>query len=91
MDQSLKATCRTDQVQRCIHVGLLCIENHAADRPTIEDVISMLKNDIADLPMPQNPAFVTRKRSMIEEVEMTPPDKLLSSANELTISEMGGR
>ncbi|KAI3468567.1 hypothetical protein Pfo_025230 [Paulownia fortunei] len=88
MDPTLRASCVIDQLQRCIHIGLLCVENHAVDRPTIEDVILMLKNELTSLPMPKNPAFITRN-SVIEKVEKTIPEKL--SANELTLSEIGGR
>ncbi|KAL0393736.1 UNVERIFIED_CONTAM: G-type lectin S-receptor-like serine/threonine-protein kinase [Sesamum latifolium] len=88
MDPTLRPSCITNQLQRCIHIGLLCVENHAVDRPTIEDVILMLKNETMSLPMPKNPSFITRK-SIIEKVEQSIPEKL--SANELTVSELGGR
>ncbi|XP_051151160.1 uncharacterized protein LOC127265424 [Andrographis paniculata] len=91
MDPSLRASCVADQLQRCIHIGLLCVENHADDRPNIEDALSMLKNDTSNFPDPQNPAFITRKRNpVVEEVERTATEKT-SSANEVTISELGGR
>ncbi|KAL0324142.1 UNVERIFIED_CONTAM: G-type lectin S-receptor-like serine/threonine-protein kinase [Sesamum calycinum] len=88
MDPMLSASCVTNQLQRCIHIGLLCVENHAVDRPTIEDVIFMLKNEMSSLPIPKNPAFITRN-SILEKVEESIPEKL--SANELTVSEIEGR
>jgi len=30
-----------DQVLRCIHVGLLCVEDNAVDRPIMSDVLSI--------------------------------------------------
>ncbi|KAJ0983502.1 hypothetical protein J5N97_011757 [Dioscorea zingiberensis] len=44
------------EVSRCIHVALLCFQDHAADRPTISAVISMLHNETS-LPFPKQPAF----------------------------------
>ncbi|KAL6556458.1 hypothetical protein OROGR_005746 [Orobanche gracilis] len=88
MDPTLRNSYILDQVQRCIHIGLLCVENHAVDRPTIEDVILMLKNEMTNLPMPKTPAFITRN-SLIEQVEKSMPENL--SVNELTVSEIGGR
>ncbi|PIN01425.1 Serine/threonine protein kinase [Handroanthus impetiginosus] len=88
MDPTLRDSCVINQLQRCIHIGLLCVENQAVDRPTIEDVIFILKNETASLPMPKNPAFITRN-SVFQEVEKSAPEKL--SANELTLSEIGGR
>ncbi|KAK4389159.1 G-type lectin S-receptor-like serine/threonine-protein kinase [Sesamum angolense] len=92
MDPTLRASCIADQVQRCIHVGLLCVENHAVDRPTIEDVISMLKNETTSVSMPKNPAFITRN-SIFDEVEKSRSEKLLtlSSANEFTITQLEAR
>ncbi|KAK4435528.1 G-type lectin S-receptor-like serine/threonine-protein kinase [Sesamum alatum] len=81
----VRASCITNQLHRCIHIGLLCVENQAVDRPTIEDVIMMLKNEMTSLPVPKNPSFITRKSI----VEQSLPKKL--SANELTVSELGGR
>ncbi|KAL3635785.1 hypothetical protein CASFOL_020332 [Castilleja foliolosa] len=88
MDSTLRDSCVVDQLQRCIHIGLLCVENHVSDRPTIEDVILMLKNEMTNWPMPESPAFITRY-NVIKEVEKSAIGKL--SANELTLSEMGGR
>lgn len=83
MDPTLRDSCLIEQVERCIHIGLLCVENHAVDRPTIEDVVSMLKNERKILAMPNTPAFITRN-NVFEEAE-----KL--SANDVTVSEMEGR
>ncbi|KAK4389153.1 G-type lectin S-receptor-like serine/threonine-protein kinase [Sesamum angolense] len=88
MDPTLKTSCIIDQLQRCIHIGLLCVENHAVDRPSVEDVIPMLKNETTNLPMPKNPAFITRN-AVLEEVEESTFNKF--SANKVTISEMDGR
>ncbi|XP_039140876.1 G-type lectin S-receptor-like serine/threonine-protein kinase B120 [Dioscorea cayenensis subsp. rotundata] len=44
------------EVSRCIHVALLCVQDHAADRPNISAVISMLHNETC-LPFPKQPAF----------------------------------
>ncbi|KAL0329895.1 UNVERIFIED_CONTAM: G-type lectin S-receptor-like serine/threonine-protein kinase [Sesamum radiatum] len=86
MDPALRTSCIADQVQRCIHVGLLCVENHAVDRPTIEDVISMLKNETTSLPMLKNPAFIAGN-GIFDEMEISTSEKL-SSANEFTITRI---
>ncbi|OMO96181.1 Cysteine-rich receptor-like protein kinase, partial [Corchorus olitorius] len=45
------------EILRCIHVGLLCVQELAKDRPTISTVVSMLNSEIMDLPTPKQPAF----------------------------------
>ncbi|CAL0303681.1 unnamed protein product [Lupinus luteus] len=57
MDPSLNDTFVPEEVQRCIHVGLLCVEHYAKDRPDMSDIISMLTNKTAPVTMPRRPAF----------------------------------
>ncbi|CAB4277026.1 unnamed protein product [Prunus armeniaca] len=59
MDPTLSDSCIGNQLLRCIHVGLLCVEENAADRPTMSDVISMLTNESMQLPKPTKPAYYT--------------------------------
>ncbi|XP_042035329.1 G-type lectin S-receptor-like serine/threonine-protein kinase At1g11330 [Salvia splendens] len=89
MDPMLREeSCVLEQLQKCIHIGLLCVENHAVDRPTIEDVLSMLKNETATLPMPKNPSFITRN-SVFQQTDKATPQQ--SSENQVTLSQMQGR
>ncbi|XP_076884124.1 cysteine-rich receptor-like protein kinase 15 [Bidens hawaiensis] len=44
---------------RCIHIGLLCVQEEAADRPTIASVVLMLASSSVTLAVPSEPAFFT--------------------------------
>ncbi|GAY55300.1 hypothetical protein CUMW_163410 [Citrus unshiu] len=44
-------------LNRYINVGLLCVQEDAADRPTMFEVVSMLTNKTINLPHPRQPAF----------------------------------
>ncbi|XP_076903287.1 G-type lectin S-receptor-like serine/threonine-protein kinase CES101 [Bidens hawaiensis] len=57
MDPVLEDTCTPKEVMTCIHVGLLCVQDHASDRPTMSEVVSMLTNENMHLPEPKRPAF----------------------------------
>ncbi|CAH1419527.1 unnamed protein product [Lactuca virosa] len=57
MDPVLEDSCTPKEVMTCIHVGLLCVQDHAIDRPTMSEVISMLTNENMHLPEPKRPAF----------------------------------
>ncbi|XP_061368815.1 uncharacterized protein LOC133311737 [Gastrolobium bilobum] len=46
---------------RCIHIGLLCVQELARDRPTMTAVLSMLNNETVNLPPPRQPAFIQRQ------------------------------
>lgn len=36
---------RSDILIRCFHIGLLCVQESVADRPTMASVIMMISND----------------------------------------------
>ncbi|CAI9269908.1 unnamed protein product [Lactuca saligna] len=58
MSASLRNSCVVSEVLRSIHVGLLCVQHHAEDRPTMLSVVLMLISEGA-LPQPKQPAFFT--------------------------------
>lgn len=53
--------CPKDQVAKFIHVGLLCVQEYAIERPTMSEVISMLTSDVMFLPEPKRPAYGTSR------------------------------
>ncbi|KAJ0552892.1 putative protein kinase RLK-Pelle-DLSV family [Helianthus annuus] len=62
MCASLRASCVIPEVLRSIHVGLLCVQNHAKDRPTMLSVVLMLVSESV-LPQPKQPAFYSGESS----------------------------
>ncbi|KAG4949929.1 hypothetical protein JHK84_043358 [Glycine max] len=56
IDPSLTESPDLDEVQRCIHIGLLCVEQNANNRPLMSQIISMLSNK-NPITLPQRPAF----------------------------------
>ncbi|KAB1670764.1 hypothetical protein ES319_1Z138700v1, partial [Gossypium barbadense] len=72
------------EIWRCIHVGLLCVQEYTKDRPTISTVISMLNSEISDLNTPKQPAF-TQAPLMSHNVE----DR--GSLNDVTLTNLDGR
>ncbi|KAL1537393.1 putative receptor-like protein kinase [Salvia divinorum] len=47
----------TNEMLRCIHIGLLCVQEDAADRPTMASVVLMLSSFSITLNLPSEPAF----------------------------------
>lgn len=62
-DQSLGDGSPANQILRAIQVGLLCVQENAVDRPTMQEVISMLGNESIVLPSPKKPAYVTGRNN----------------------------
>ncbi|KAK8464313.1 hypothetical protein PHAVU_011G176300 [Phaseolus vulgaris] len=61
MDPSLNEVFDHEEVQRCIHIGLLCVEHYANDRPTMSDIILMLTSKSSIVSLPQKPAFYVQR------------------------------
>ncbi|KAM0869181.1 hypothetical protein ACQ4PT_040837 [Festuca glaucescens] len=57
VDTSIVASCPLNEVLRCIHVGLLCVQDRASDRPLMSLVMFMLENEAALLPAPKQPVY----------------------------------
>ncbi|KAL5774740.1 hypothetical protein ACOSP7_012297 [Xanthoceras sorbifolium] len=56
VDPTLRSSSRTEMI-RCIHIALLCVQENAADRPTMASVLLMLNSYSVTLPVPSEPAF----------------------------------
>ncbi|KAL8045124.1 hypothetical protein ABFX02_08G092600 [Erythranthe guttata] len=42
---------------KCIHIGLLCVQENAAKRPTMASILLMLSSSTMTMPVPSEPAF----------------------------------
>ncbi|KAK7338992.1 hypothetical protein VNO77_19628 [Canavalia gladiata] len=76
-------------VLRCIHIGLLCVQELAIERPIMATVISMLNSEIAFLPPPSEPAFI-RRQTMLNLVSSKESDKF-GSVSTFSITDVCGR
>ncbi|KAG9446113.1 hypothetical protein H6P81_012241 [Aristolochia fimbriata] len=72
MDPFLKDNCNVNQVFRCIHIALLCVQDDAKDRPSMASVVSMLSSETESLPSCREPAFFIRNNSDLDSSLPTP-------------------
>lgn len=47
----------TNEFLRCLHIGLLCVQEDPSERPTMSFVVHMLKHESVNLKPPKQPAF----------------------------------
>ncbi|XP_027169255.1 receptor-like serine/threonine-protein kinase SD1-6 [Coffea eugenioides] len=88
-DPSLGETIPMHEISRCVQVGLLCVEENAADRPCMSDVISMLNNQfLVGLLVPNRPAFSASTGCRNNGNFVQNPD---CSNNSVTISDLEAR
>ncbi|KAJ7968436.1 G-type lectin S-receptor-like serine/threonine-protein kinase [Quillaja saponaria] len=78
-----------NDILRCIHIGLLCVQELARDRPTVATIISMLHSEIVNLPPPKQPAF-TQRQNMLS-AESSQKKHRPSSINNVTVTIVQGR
>ncbi|XP_047336092.1 G-type lectin S-receptor-like serine/threonine-protein kinase At1g11410 [Impatiens glandulifera] len=76
------------EVLRCIHIGLLCVQEHAMDRPTMSEVVFMLCKEMS-LPSPKQPAFIFNGQDMNASDSST--SIKVNSINNLSITEIIAR
>ncbi|CAG7887195.1 cysteine-rich receptor-like protein kinase 29 isoform X2 [Brassica rapa] len=88
IDPSLTTGSRND-ILRCIHIGLLCVQESAASRPTMASVALMLNSNSFTLPTPSRPAFVLE--SVIPSNVSSSTEGLQMSSNDVTVSELSPR
>ncbi|OAY67171.1 Cysteine-rich receptor-like protein kinase 25 [Ananas comosus] len=89
IDPSLDGSSETYEVVRCIHVALMCVQENAADRPTMSNVIAMLSSDSTNLPDPKQPAYFNMR--IKNEAEMASAFIVPASENEITFTGPEGR
>ncbi|KAF2540292.1 hypothetical protein F2Q68_00029862 [Brassica cretica] len=70
MDASFRDNYQTDEVTRCIHIALLCVQEEAEDRPTMSDIVQMLTTSSIALTLPRPPGFFFRSKH--EQVGVDP-------------------
>ncbi|XP_077224197.1 cysteine-rich receptor-like protein kinase 10 isoform X1 [Tasmannia lanceolata] len=87
IDPLLIESCLTSEAIRCIHIGLLCVQENAADRPTMSFVVLMLGTESISLPQPTQPPNFTLGRGVL----LSDQSSTTYSLNELTISDFGPR
>ncbi|XP_034927266.1 cysteine-rich receptor-like protein kinase 10 isoform X1 [Populus alba] len=84
IDPVLADSCCSDEFSRCVHIGLLCVQEDASERPDMSSVVLMLKSDNSiDLPQPQRPAIFAGRFTDHHEAKAND-----CSVNGLTVSDI---
>lgn len=89
MDPVLGDPPSTSVLLRHINIGLLCVQESPADRPTMSDVFSMIVNEHAPLPAPKQPAFATGRN--MGDTSSSTSSAGFPSVNNVTVTMMDAR
>ena len=99
IDPTLNNSSR-NEMMRCIHIGLLCVQENTANRPSMTTIALMLNSYSLTLPVPSEPGFFmdSRTRSLLNV--SSPVDNsgatrssesMIKSLNEASITELNPR
>ncbi|CAM8915256.1 unnamed protein product [Rhodiola kirilowii] len=82
-----------NEIMRCIHIGLLCVQESVAARPTMASVVLMLSSFSLTLPLPTEPAFFVHSNSGTSNPEGIPHTQLPNntSINDVSITDLDPR
>ncbi|KAK1427796.1 hypothetical protein QVD17_16491 [Tagetes erecta] len=88
LDPTVSELSYGNQVIRCIHVALLCVQQYPEDRPKMSTIYDMLSYENMELTEPKQPGFC--KESYTKKFDTSASDHS-STVNEVTITTLGGR
>ncbi|KAI9187270.1 hypothetical protein LWI28_026192 [Acer negundo] len=87
IDQLLDNSSTSSEILRCIHIGLLCVQQGPEDRPNMSTVALMLGE--GSLSQPKQSGFFTERNHI--ESESSSSKQQSSSTNDITISMLEPR
>ncbi|KAL2931568.1 Cysteine-rich receptor-like protein kinase 10 [Bienertia sinuspersici] len=92
VDPTISNSYSSNEVLRCMHLGLLCVQESTEARPTMATVVLTLDSKTLTLPVPQQPAFFTKTKvePCLAKVQGTDQSSSMS-VNEVSITEVEPR
>ncbi|CAN0896964.1 Cysteine-rich receptor-like protein kinase 8 [Linum grandiflorum] len=80
-DPTMGDRCANVEVLKCIHIGLLCVQESIADRPTMSEIVLMLSSHTVTYPTPLEPAFFINRGESFEAEDDDDDDEHQKSSN----------
>ncbi|CAN1177326.1 Cysteine-rich receptor-like protein kinase 10, partial [Linum perenne] len=88
IDPSLRNYSRFE-IERCIHIGLLCVQENPNDRPTMASVALMMTSSSMSLQLPSKPAFFIDTDTKPDEFNVSVSSPCTGSSKfEVSITEL---
>ncbi|KAF5188494.1 Cysteine-rich receptor-like protein kinase, partial [Thalictrum thalictroides] len=85
VDDSICNSVSAQDIIRCIHVGLLCVQKSSEQRPTMSSVLLMLCSETVILPKPQAPGFYIERGPINDHSSYSEKELCLSNDETITI------
>ncbi|KAL5579008.1 hypothetical protein UlMin_011450 [Ulmus minor] len=92
LDPTLMNSYSENEVVRCIHIALLCVQEDLEERPTMTTIVLMFNSYSVTLPPPQEPAFYIRTEEKFPannlKFDQSTSEGVPISINEASITEL---
>ncbi|KAF8086798.1 hypothetical protein N665_0612s0018 [Sinapis alba] len=92
VDPTIGRNYQTNEVTRCIHIALLCVQDNPEDRPMLSTIILMLTSNTVTLPVPRLPSFIPRSRHELDseglESSQSTGRSVGHSVNDVSITDL---
>lgn len=95
VDPAISENYESEEVTRCIHIALLCVQEDPKDRPNLSTINLMLTSNTFNLPVPQPPGFfLPNRRNQERDGSESSQSTIRSSShtiNDVTITDLEPR
>ncbi|OAO99689.1 RLK4 [Arabidopsis thaliana] len=92
VDPAIVENCQRNEVVRCVHIGLLCVQEDPAERPTLSTIVLMLTSNTVTLPVPRQPGLFFQSRIGKDPLDTDTTSKsLLGSVDDASITDIHPR
>ncbi|CAL9226545.1 unnamed protein product [Arabidopsis halleri] len=89
VDPAIADNCQRSEVVRCVHIGLLCVQEDPAGRPTLSTIVLMLTSNTMSLPVPRQPCLFFQSRLGKDPLDTDTTSKsLLGSVDDASITDV---
>lgn len=94
MDPIILDNFQRNEVVRCVHIGLLCVQEDPVKRPPLSTIVLMLTSNTVTLPVPRQPGLFFQSRlgkDPLESDQFTTTKSLLRSVDDASITDVYSR
>lgn len=89
LDSAIHGGCSCDEMLRCVHIALLCVQENPVDRPTMAAVVHLLGSSDPITAVPSKPGFFLQGRlDGVSSMAITSPHQPTVSRNSASITDL---
>ncbi|WZY69288.1 cysteine-rich receptor-like protein kinase 10 isoform X1 [Brassica rapa] len=93
VDPVIVDNCQRNEVVRCVHIGLLCVQEDPVERPTLSTIVLMLTSNTVTLPVPRQPGLYfpsrpEKEKDPLDSAQYTTTQSLAGSVDDASITDV---